>query len=384
MSKLKISAVLISIIGSIFFAGCETEVDIIAPKRDVTIVYGLLEANKTTHYIRINRSFVGADSASVLAAQAGANEYSDDEIIEAVVREVNENGNITRTFSLQSTYVYSKENGTFFSDSNKVYYFNANLDVSKNYELFLRIKPEGEEEKEVTALTNILGSADGSELLVTKPVLTKPCGSIGVDRDAGEVDWVRNGTYRTAWSLKWSASQNASSYTSYARLYYRDVYPDGSIFRDSVLIPMGIEKVTPTTNQGEVEFVVSPAEMYVTIGRNIADYDFNNDEFVRVVNDTLDFYLEVANSELATYIEINQPTTDVVQEKPQYTNVLNGIGLFASRYVTSTKRNDLTCSGRILDAASLEELLYSNAISSSEATGKKNFTNPRCSSGKCK
>lgn len=383
MSKLKISALLLTVISVITFFSCSTEIDIIAPKKDVTIIYGLLEANQTTHYIRINKSFVGADSASALASQPGANEYSDEEILEAVVRELNANGDITRTFGLQSTYVFSKEEGTFFSDSNKVYYFNADLDVTKEYELYLRIKPEGEDEKEVSAITNVLGSTDGTDLIVTKPVLTKPCGSIGVDRDAGEVDWVRNGDYRDAWSLKWSASNNASSYTSYARFYYRDVYADGTVIKDSVIIPMGIEKVTPTTNQGEVEFIVSPLEMYLAIGRNVVDYDFTNDTYTRIVNDTLDFFIEVANGELATYIEINQPVTDVVQEKPQYTNVVNGIGLFASRYVTSTKRADYTCSGRILDGASLEELLYSNAASSAGTTGTKNFTSPRCNNGNC-
>jgi hypothetical protein len=39
----------------------------------------------------------------------------------------------------------------------------------------------------------------------------------------------------------------------------------------------------------------------------------------------------VANEELATYLEINSPVTGVIQERPEYTNINGGLGLFASR-----------------------------------------------------
>ena len=45
----------------------------------------------------------------------------------------------------------------------------------------------------------------------------------------------------------------------------------------------------------------------------------------------LDFELTVANDELSTYLEINSPITGVIQERPEYTNINGGLGLFASR-----------------------------------------------------
>ncbi len=39
----------------LLFQSCETEIDIIAPQRDVTIIYGLLEADRFRHFIRINK-----------------------------------------------------------------------------------------------------------------------------------------------------------------------------------------------------------------------------------------------------------------------------------------------------------------------------------------
>jgi hypothetical protein len=381
MSKLRLS-VLVLFSSIILFAGCSADVDIIAPKTDVTIVYGLLELNQSRHYIRINKSFVGEDSASVLAGEPGANEYSDAEMIEASVRELNADGSVRRRFGLQPTYVYNKEAGDFFSDSNKVYYFDGNLDVAYQYELYLKIQPEGEDEKEVTALTDVLGSSDGSALRVNKPNLGGN-GEFCEGRDNSEVDWVDRNEIRPSWSLKWSAANNASSYTSYGRFYYVDIYPDGTVKRDSVILPIGVEKVTASSNLGEVEFVISPTEFYSAIGRAVPDYTIGTDEFTRIAVDTIQFFIEVANEELATYVDINKPATNIVQERPSYTNLNNGIGLFASKYISSTRTAQVTCSGRILTASSMEELLYSGASNTNESTGSKGFTNYRCNNGNC-
>ena len=39
----------------------------------------------------------------------------------------------------------------------------------------------------------------------------------------------------------------------------------------------------------------------------------------------------VANTELATYLDVSAPVTNIIQERPGYTNVNGGLGLWASR-----------------------------------------------------
>jgi len=51
----------------------------------------------------------------------------------------------------------------------------------------------------------------------------------------------------------------------------------------------------------------------------------------------LDFIVDVAGEEFNTYMEVNAPSTGIVQEKPEYTNVKNDkgedeIGIFSCRY----------------------------------------------------
>ena len=46
----------------------------------------------------------------------------------------------------------------------------------------------------------------------------------------------------------------------------------------------------------------------------------------------VDFIISVAGDEYNTYMEVNAPTSSIVQERPEYTNIENGIGLLSSRY----------------------------------------------------
>ncbi len=46
----------------------------------------------------------------------------------------------------------------------------------------------------------------------------------------------------------------------------------------------------------------------------------------------LDFMISVAAPELNTYMEVNEPSNSIVQERPDYSNLTNGIGIFSSRF----------------------------------------------------
>jgi hypothetical protein len=62
------------------------------------------------------------------------------------------------------------------------------------------------------------------------------------------------------------------------------------------------------------------------IRRIIGDYDSVDQR-----TECFDVLLTMGNDDLKSYIEVNSPATGIVQERPIYTNINNGIGLFASR-----------------------------------------------------
>jgi len=389
MVRFRFISLLFLVLTIVSIAGCETEIDILAPKRDITVVYGILEPNKTKHYFRINRSFRGEQAADSLAGEAGITEYSDEEM-EAFIVEFNpaisdSSSAITRTWKLNSEYVKSKDAGIFFSDSNKVYFFEATLDVTKHYRLVCQFNlPDEESKKKVVAETSIIGNQATSGEGIEQVSLLSPrlVGSSTNEGDRAEVDFIANGDYRQSQIVRWSGVSGGVSYTSYYRFYYTEVDKNtDERTRDSILFTIGTKRFNPNYT-GTVEYTINPSEFYTTIAQNTDDYDFDNADFDRIASDTLQYFLEIADNELATYIEVNQPATEILQEQPEYTNVTNGIGIFASRLVVSTRDKEAEYkSGRVFKSASLEELLYSNQVNLDKSlnTSTKGFTRPgRC------
>ena len=370
------------------FSGCETDIDIIAPKRDMTIIYGLLEANKDRQFIRINKAFVGEESATVLAGISGVNEYTENELSARIV-EINPSGAETgKVWQLKSMYLYTKDTGIFASDSNKVYYFDTPLEGSgvnplnpeKYYQLICVVDIDGEDVKTVTATTAVLGNTASSgglaAITLLKPNLVG-ASSDPTQADRAEVDFLGAGDYRTSQEVTWSKAKGGVAYNSYYRFYYKDVDTiSGAVRKDSMIFTVGSRRVDNPDNPGSVSFVMSPKEFFITIDRDVPDYDFGNESFKRIASDTLQYFLEVADNNLATYMEVNQPKTEIIQEQPEYTNVENGIGLFASRYITSTRtsKQDAFKSGRVFKGQTLEELLYSNQVVSSGDDDEKYYT----------
>ena len=75
----------------------------------------------------------------------------------------------------------------------------------------------------------------------------------------------------------------------------------------------------------------------------------------RVVG-TLDFIVTVAEDEFSTYLDINQPLSGIVQTRPEFTNVENGLGIFSS--INNSLFNEVGGHISKLDTRSIEELAW--------------------------
>ena len=377
MWKFKLGLIGLCVGVLLFQSSCKTDIEVIAPKKDVTIIYGLLEADKSRHYIRINKGFVDEKPADELAGIQGINEYSDSEL-DARIIELTQSGEPTGAiWTLTPTFINNKLEGTFASDSNKVYYFDADLNIDRLYRIECDVNIEGEEPKLVYAETPIIGSN-------TEISLEKPRRAVTNEEERLEVSFIGNGAYRNESTVEWTKVPGGVTYNSYYRFYYWEVDTvSGERRKDSLTYAIGNKTYRPADAQstGVVNFVINPEEFYAQIDRNIEDYDYDNDRFVRYVSDTLQYFLEVADNNLATYIRVNTPPTEVLQERPEYTNVVNGVGIFSSRLIITTRSSDPQISGRVLDRQTLTELVYSNVIvdlEESYRTSEKGFVSNRC------
>ena len=67
----------------------------------------------------------------------------------------------------------------------------------------------------------------------------------------------------------------------------------------------------------------------------------DNDDLIRMFV-SIDLIMTVGSEDLHTYVRVNEPITGIVQERPVFTNINNGIGLFAARYVYTKNNMTLT------------------------------------------
>jgi hypothetical protein len=70
----------------------------------------------------------------------------------------------------------------------------------------------------------------------------------------------------------------------------------------------------------------------------------NLEDDVNVIREfvDLDWIMTVGTEDLDTYIKVNEPLTGIVQQRPQFTNINNGLGIFSSRYTHTEEDVPLT------------------------------------------
>lgn len=53
----------------------------------------------------------------------------------------------------------------------------------------------------------------------------------------------------------------------------------------------------------------------------------------------MDFIISVGGDDLSIYMDLNKPSTSIIQERPVYTNISNGLGIFSCRYIKTISYN---------------------------------------------
>lgn len=312
----------------IFVAGCSTKVDLNTEWRDTTIIYGLLDQKDEYHYVRINKAFLGGGNYYDYAMIRDSSEYA---LVNARIEEVNSGGSIIATYILRDTLLTNKPtDGAFYAPEQTVYYFKkTGLNQSNSYRLVANINEGTPAAKEVSAETKLVstfsasapssisvGTYDGTDHNYLSPNISffPPSNS-----DA----------YEIMWRIKWDEYTS----TDTTRKHYEWLI--GNVGREAVL------------STGQIVYEVSGEAFYKTLDNVIP----NDPAVVKRVFRAIDVIVYAASEDLETYINVNAPQTGLVQERPEFTNVSNGLGLFSSRI-------HITVPNKYLTLGSMRELVH--------------------------
>jgi hypothetical protein len=320
MNKLHIILILLV---SISFFSCETDVDVAAEYKDITIVYGIINPDETTHYLKINKAFLGNVNALDLASDAGNSNYPDGEL-EITVQACDENGTVKKTYStgagtvVKSVGEIIKEPGIFDSNSNVLYKFEE-ASINRDYTYKLKIINK-RLDKEISTETTIVNSSSVSNpsrnskfqfwngaVSDADSYVNKKFG-LTTGADIGRVGLVLFFNY----TQHYTTASSKSSTTHLVKMSLIDVQTTRISGNE------GLEWAL----EGEIFFenIASTVSSPTTVA------DFSHRELKNI---TLQF--SVAGTELNTYMEVNAPSSSVNQDRPGYTNITNGLGVFSSR-----------------------------------------------------
>ena len=292
---------------TIIFTSCDTDFDVNAEWEEVTVVYGLLDAGDEmkTQQIKISKAFLGKMDALQMAQFADSINFDQGELAVKVIR-VKNNG-IRDTITLDE--VPTLRNVGVFNDSIIVYTFENNNFLNSNFEYELLIK----------------NNITGNEVSSTTNIISGFNFDMGAGFPFGFIEtWIPGNPSATKFSstvVTWgNSTDNGVQYQ--IELIFN--YNENDIAKNLIYTSSVLEE----TNIFEFE-----REKFFNFLKN----ELVKDPLIERKFLSIDLIMTVGSENLKTYRVINEEITGIVQERPQFTNINNGIGLFSSRFTKTRK-----------------------------------------------
>lgn len=303
--------IIFALIFSAIIFSCDDSFDVNADWKDITVVYGLLDQSETTNYIKINKAFLGDDNALTMAEIPDSSSYKGN--LEVKIQEFN-GSDLLNTFILDTVTISNKNTGIFYNPNQLVYKTNAVLNKDYTYKLLIKNK---ESDKIISAETNLIDD----DFTIKKP------------RSGQKINF--NAT--SPLTAEWYSAENGKRYMLTIKFHYKEINLSTNDTTDKFIEwPQGEIKSIGSNGGEELSYEYLGSEFYTTIKSNLS----YNDKVARIPGN-IEHIFTVGGEELNSYIEVYEPSSSIIQEKPEYTNIYNGIGIFSSRY-NKSRFNELS------------------------------------------
>lgn len=306
-------AVFLLVLLGVFFNACSTDVDLYADYKDITVVYGLMDYNMDTNYVKINKAFLGPGNAYDIALIADSCNYPnklDARIIEYRASASGTNYQATRTLELDTITIHDKETGLFYAPDQLVYYTAKRLNKNTSqykYQYELQI------DRGDTILSGTTDIVGGDAFYIE----TKP---LSFATDIGTV--------------KWYKCPNAAIYEVVVNFYFTELNlnTNDSVER-CMTWSLGTYPLSTLTEENGKYSVSYKSDLFYSNLASFLGDDTLNINVDRIVKDPcLGVSIAAGGEELYNFISVNGPSSSIVQTIPEYTNISGGgYGVFSSR-----------------------------------------------------
>ena len=291
---------------------CETDFNVNADWQEVTIIYGLLDQSSETQFIKINKAFLGQDNALAMASISDSSNFNPDDLLVKIHKLKESNFGVFDTLPdfrilsdivvIKDTLAFDGDPGIFPADNNIIYTFSDSTFLSNNFTYLITVE---------NIKTGNFVSAN-TELINGFSFITfNPSFDFGFYNSA--IGFISK-------TLTWNPSLNG-------KIYQLDLIFNYTHDNDTTLYSVTWSQPL-LESSGNLMNTTFDGETFFNFLETQID---NNDNVVRRIVD-LDIRMTVGTEELNTYIKVNEPYSSIIQERPPFTNINNGIGLFSARY----------------------------------------------------
>ena len=300
---MKIKNLLFLILTLLF--SCETDFDVNANWKDVTIVYGLIDPNNDDQLIKINKAYLGQGDAIQMASISDSTNYDPSNLIVKIhrVREQVFNTYDTLSTVVLTDTVLDKDDGLFSTDDNIIYTFKKPSSFYNTNSIYVLEILNLSSGQKVTSETEIINSFSFESL--------NPSFEWGLYN--GELaDSLR---FRTK-NIEWQNSNNGVIYQLDILINYLE---------SGIVKSLSWSQPIVEYSSGNMSLKIKGDQFFQFLENNL-----DNNTTKQFLN--LDLVMTIGAQDLKTYIDVNQPFSGIVQERPVFSNIDNGVGLFSSRY----------------------------------------------------
>lgn len=332
-------SVVLFIVASLLFHSCSTEFDLTGQYIDKAVVYGLIDPLDNPnnggpgHFFRIQKMFLGQASAFDMAQISDSSYFKAEEL---TVNLVEYDGNTVTRFPMDTVTIDTKVVGDpndetldFFGPKQRLYRSNRNVTASREYGIEV-IKKNLDTQDTVYFAESRTPLVNASAFAFTNPSQNSSTAPVmDLYNSSGQ-------TFKQ-YAFSFKTANGGALYEVWLRFHYREtvngITTEKSVeWLAEVIEPADFGSNQTLTVQLEGEAIIRQIGTLVkpdaaalrTIGIERVPEAANNRD--------LDIYVKMGGIYLRDFREVTSSSnTGAVQDKPAYSNITNGIGLFSSR-----------------------------------------------------
>lgn len=284
------------------FVSCNNDIKVNANWKEIAVVYGLLDLSEPIQYIRIERAYLNEGTNALLSANQADSIYFKN-IRVRIIREDAALG--YPSIELHLDTLPDRKTGLFANSPNLIWYTDEFVQPFASQKATYTL--------EVTNLET--GTQFKGQTKLVYP-------SLAYNPQNFDITPTKN----TVWRI--ITGKNGRMYDMFMQFNYREYNQLTGDSNDAfVTWPVNIGNYGYGDDGGELLlFNLNGEPFFDFLSQNILPKPGIDRRAISV-----DMIYYGGSQELFDYINLNKPSLGIVQKKPEYSNISNGLGIFSSR-----------------------------------------------------